>query len=65
MEESLRRARPPCGAASTPRAVGLAHLNCHARSQLAFSFRGVPFPQLCFSSFPFPFVVISEEGSAL
>ena len=65
MEESLRRARPRHGAACTPRAMGLTHLNCHGRSQLAFSFRGVPFPALCFSSFPFPFVVISEEGSAL
>lgn len=65
MEESLRRARPPCGAASTPRAMGLAHLNYHGRLELAFSFRGVPFPPLCFSFFPFPFVVTSEEGSAL
>lgn len=49
----LRRARPRHGAACTPRAMGLTHLNCHGRSQLAFSFRE-SFHQLLLFVLPFP-----------
>lgn len=62
-EEPLRGAGPPSGAASAARALGLIH---HVHGTLSPRL-GLPgSPLFCpVSFFPFPFIVISGEGSVL